>query len=149
MSYEIAKSICIRKDKTTMTCRSNNVWPAHYATATFPTNNAELLREFDSGCIQPLDSANGYKWWWVLNELDKSGLQGEERLSRFIRLLESKEPKGKYIVDTARGYVQKCTKNRWWYTSLHASAKQYNYYQACYIANKLSCYESRVEPVNG
>ena len=83
MSYVIAKSISVRKDKTTMVSRSSNVWPADYYSSTFPTNNAELLREFDSGCIQPTDSANGYKWWWILSELDKSGLQGEERLNRF------------------------------------------------------------------
>ena len=144
MSYEIAKSISVRKDKTTMTCRSSNVWPAHYATATFPTNHAELLREFDSGCIQPTDSANGYKWWWVLSELDKSGLQGEERLNRFISLLESKEPKGKYIVDTERGFVHKFTPTRWYRACIGALAKRYNYYHASYIASKLSNYKAKV-----
>lgn len=145
MSYVIAKSISVRKDKTTMVSRSSNVWPADYYSSTFPTNNAELLREFDSGCIQPTDSANGYKWWWILSELDKSGLQGEERLNRFISLLESKEPKGKYIVDTERGFVHKYTPTRWWYSAGNgALAKRYNYYHACYIASKLSNYNAKV-----
>ena len=38
MSYVIAKSISVRKDKTTMVSRSSNVWPADYYSSTFPTN---------------------------------------------------------------------------------------------------------------
>ena len=145
MSYEIAKSLSVGKKMTTMVSRSNNVWPAHYIKSTFPNNNAELLREFDSGCIQPLDSANGYKWWYIMEVLHKSGLEGEERLKRFEELIAEKEPSGKFCVKTDKGYVEKFVRSRWFRTYIADRVKQYNFYQANYIASRLSFVGANVE----
>lgn len=84
MSYEIASSITITREKIRIKSHSNNVWPRHDNTTELPLNDENLrtlLRYLDNGIIQPVPSANNYKWSGIMSELD--GIEGEERFSRF------------------------------------------------------------------
>ena len=87
MSYEIASSITITKEKIRIKSHSNNVWPRHDNTTELPLNDENLrtlLRYLDDGSIQPVPSANNYKWSGIMYELE--GIEGEERFSRFKEL---------------------------------------------------------------
>lgn len=87
MSYEIASSITITREKIKIKSHSNNVWPRHDNTTELPLNDENLrtlLRYLDNGIIQPVPSANNYKWSGIMSELD--GIEGEERFSRFKEL---------------------------------------------------------------
>lgn len=87
MSYEIASSITITREKIKIKSHSNNVWPRHDNTTELPLNDENLrtlLRYLDDGIIQPMPSANNYKWSGIMSELE--GIEGEERFSRFKEL---------------------------------------------------------------
>lgn len=87
MSYEIASSITITGEKIRIKSHSNNVWPRNDNTTELPLNDESLrtlLRYMDDGSIQPVPSANNYKWSGIILELE--GLAGEERFSRFKEL---------------------------------------------------------------
>ena len=87
MSYEIASSITITREKIRIKSHSNNVWPRHDNTTELPLNDENLrtlLRYMDNGIIQPVPSANNYKWSGIMSELN--GFEGEDRFSRFKEL---------------------------------------------------------------
>ena len=87
MSYEIASSITITGEKIKIKSHSNNVSPKHDTTTELQLNDENLrtlLRHMDDGIIQPVPSANNYKWSGIMLELE--GLEGEERFSKFKEL---------------------------------------------------------------
>lgn len=87
MSHEIASSITITREKIKIKSHSNNVWPRHDNTTELPLNDENLrtlLRYMDNGIIQPVPSANNYKWSGIMSELE--GIEGEERFLRFKEL---------------------------------------------------------------
>lgn len=87
MSYEIATSITLTKEKIRIKSHSNNVWPRHDSTTELSLNDENLrtlLRYLDDGCIQPVPSANNYKWSGIMLELE--GIEGEDRFSKFKEL---------------------------------------------------------------
>lgn len=136
MSYEIAKSITVKGSKTKIVCRSNNVFPSHYWDVELVTNYDALLRDLDSGCLQPTESANGYKWSYI--DLMLQNYEGEERKAMFIRYVNEVQPKGKYLIKTDRGFVYKITKNRVWFTYDRKLAKPFGYYEAVVKSKRLS-----------
>lgn len=87
MSYEIATSITLTKEKIRIKSHSNNVSPKYDTTTELPLNEDSLrtlLRYLDDGSVQPIPSANNYKWSGIMLELE--GIEGEERFSRFKEL---------------------------------------------------------------
>ena len=103
MSYEIATSITIVGDKIKIKSHSNNVFPKYDTTSEFPNSDEgfrALLECLDNGTIQPIPSANDYKWSGILDELD--GLEGEERFAKF-KELATQPTKGWYIIQFENG----------------------------------------------
>lgn len=103
MSYEIATSITIVGDKIKVTSHSNNVFPKYDTHWELPNTDdglRDLLRLIDEGSVQPIPSANDYKWSGIDCEI--SGLTGEERFETFKRLARQKT-KGWYIIQFENG----------------------------------------------
>ena len=142
MSYEIARSISISKDTINIECRCNNLFPAHYVRMSAPLNFKVLLTDLDNGCLQPIESANRYKWSYIDHKL--GDLKGEDRLKMFIELATAKEPKGKYVVWTDRGFLYKLTQRRVWFTFSQEHALTMGAYKAHVFANRMCGYQPKV-----
>lgn len=92
MSYEIATSITLTKEKIRIKSHSNNVFPKHDTTTELSLNDENLrtlLRHLDDGIIQPVPSANNYKWSGIMIMLELEGIEGKDRFSRFKELATS------------------------------------------------------------
>ncbi|MBQ7211105.1 MAG: hypothetical protein IJS19_00320 [Muribaculaceae bacterium] len=135
MSYLIAKSISITDQRISAIVRSNNVYPSIYSTATMSVDRDHLrflMEDIDGGSIQPIPSANRYKWAAMKVELGP--LTSEQRLNKFIELARAKEPEGKYILITPNGYyLKKNKRSADTLTPVPEQATPLNYYEAMYL----------------
>ena len=104
MSYEIASSITIVGDKIKIKSHSNNVFPKYDHTSEFPANDEgfhTLLKCLDQCTIQPVPSANDYKWSGIMDEIE--GLEGEERFAKF-KELAMQSVRDWYVVRLGNGW---------------------------------------------
>lgn len=100
MSYEIARSISRKGSNIVITSASNNVFPRKYYHSTFPFNEStlkELAKNIVDGVIQPIQSANNYRWCGIAEVLENTP---EEQWANVIleRFYPLAEAKCKYIV---------------------------------------------------
>lgn len=155
MSYEIAKSITIKNDKIVIDCASNNVFPKNWGKIEWGATRDDFrrLREYlDNGLLQPVDSANKYKWWFIDLEMGKMTFENEEaRLDYFISRAKSRS-NGKFVVyntDTGmymnRGHC--CGRMCVWPKYDINSATQFNEYQARYLQIKYRNYFNAIKQV--
>lgn len=158
MSYEIVKSLSIRKNGTVnVSCVSNNVYPKQFKTHNITANSKDVFRFLIGGIWQPHTSANGYLWAYILqaikNDLKQVGLSTLNVYSldndneTFIRYHNkfmqyynnAKGQKKKYIVEVYPNmYVHTVTNNKFHVSSNKALAKQLSYCEAMYYKNKHS-----------
>ena len=143
MSYEIAKSITLTKDKIVIVHTSNNVFPHHYYKTVWDATRENfklLLKDLDSNGIQPIPSANNYKWWFISLEMGKMSFDSEDaRLDHFIKMATERS-KGRYIVcntDTKKmlEYQSRFTR-RAYPTYDEGRATRFGQYQARYLQVK-------------
>ena len=146
MSHEIAKSITLKGDSIRIVSRSSNVWPANYTTVEVPAGLDVLYREMKEGLIQPIDSANDYKWAYIDMVLNWNEGSDEERLARFKELVNSRQPEGRYAIRTSRGYVYKVNSSRVWFS--HSLPAKYGFYEAHVKAKRLHMYDATVEKLS-
>ena len=144
MSYEIAKSISVSKGKITIVHASNNVFPRHYQKTVWDATRENfklLLRDLDNGCVQPIHSANKYKWWFIAFEMRNMSFPDEEtRLDHFIKCA-TKRNEGSYIVkhtftDVMMVYSQKYGHRHVYPTYEREQATRFNEYQARFMQTK-------------
>lgn len=103
MSYEIATSITFVGDKIKVKSHSNNVFPKYDTHWELPNNDdgiRQLLKLIDEGSVQPIPSANDYKWSGI--EIELNDLTGEERFEKF-KQLATQPTRGWYIVQFNTG----------------------------------------------
>lgn len=143
MSYTIAKSITVKNGRVTITGRCNNVWPSTYTTYETIIDTDELLRLLDDGVIQPIASANGYKWTWITQHGLK-GLTGKQRSETFARLAEER-PKGKYVLRTKDGRYLANIGHGYGLCSERDAATKMGKYQAAHVAAMYSRHEPQAE----
>lgn len=95
MSYFIAQSIQIEKNgQIWCVGDDNNVYPKHNRKYQFHGGLKELFEDIKGGNIQPVDSANEYKWRYIMSQVyDEQDEQ--KQLDLFIKLLHAKNA-GKY-----------------------------------------------------
>lgn len=145
MSYEIARSISISKTHISMCVASNNVYPKTFQTIKLERSKytlAMLLKDLDDGNVQPTDSANGYKWWYIMKCALK-GLSGDERLAKFTELATTTD-KAEYVVKSENErYFQKCGQ-RMYLTSDISNATRFNRYQAEYFSISFRRYANTI-----
>ena len=155
MSYAIAKSISISKGKITIVRASNNLFPRHYQKTMLDATRENfkwLLKHLDNGCIQPIDSANKYKWWFISLEMGKMSFTDDEaRLDHFIKCA-TKRNEGSYIVkhtlnDMLMVYKQRYGHRRVFPTYDPKEATRFNEYQARYMQIKYRNYFNAIEQV--
>ena len=101
---EVARSIKILKDgDISIDSYPKDKFPREYHKWKYDHKEGNvykwLLEQLDSYEIQPLDSADHYKWWGILKQLNDRNLKGETRLKVFKELAEEKvSDKSYYIV---------------------------------------------------
>lgn len=140
MSYEIAKSISVSKGKITIVHASNNVFPRHYQKTVWDATRENfklLLIDLDNGCVQPIRSANKYKWWFISFEMRNMSFPDEEtRLDYFIKCA-TKRNEGSYIVKHTFNDVMMVYSHRHVYpTYEREQATRFNEYQARFMQTK-------------
>lgn len=132
MSYTIAKSLSYKDGVATMSCASSNVYPKTFVNHSVKMDEATLLEYLDGMELQPNESANKYRWAYIKAML--GGIEGELRLGTFKAYLKYKEPEGRYVIKTNRGYVRSMSKGRkiHWLTYTHdiTEAKTFGYFEA-------------------
>ena len=104
MATEIARSIKILKNgDLSIDSYSKNEFPREYKKWKYDHNEGNvfkwLLEQLDSYEIQPLDSADSYKWWGIMKYLNDHNLKDNRRLEKFKELSQEKfNDKTYYIV---------------------------------------------------
>ena len=140
MSYEICNSITVVGDTIKISHRPNNIHPFSYYTTPIRAdrNGFQILLEWlDYGELNPVPSANRYKWASIMIELGE--LQGAARLNKFIELARSNEPKDKYILVNNGYYICKYKRQRVCFrTTQRERATEFSYYEAMYLLDKYS-----------
>ena len=156
MSYAIAKSISISKGKITIVRADNNVFPRHYQKTMLDATRENfkwLLKHLDNGCVQPIDSANKYKWWFISLEMGKMSFTDDEtRLDHFIKCATSRN-KGSYIVCNTETGIKMRIRPQWngrravFSTYDPKEATRFNEYQARYMQIKYRNHFNAIEQV--
>lgn len=103
MATEVARSIKILKDgDLSIESYQKNEFPREYRKWKHSHKDGNvykwLLGQFDEYMIQPLDSADNYKWWGILKYLNDRNLKGERRLLKFKELAQEKVSDKSYYV---------------------------------------------------
>jgi hypothetical protein len=130
MSYFIATKVSINKDGTIgLVGHDNNVFPSNDHQVEL-SDLKTLYEHLRNGTIQPLTSANGYKWsalQWFLEHIYGSHYTFEQ----FRQVLEHPDNKGSFIFVVARPdgdhYI-----NGKYVTSSKDIATRYTFWQALY-----------------
>jgi len=151
MSYAIAKSISISKGKITIVRASNNLFPRHYQKTILDATRENfkwLLRHLDNGCVQPIRSANKYKWWFIAFEMrNMSFTDDEARLDYFIKRA-TKRNDGSYIVKhTFNDMMMVYRHGHVFPTYEREQATRFNEYQARYMQIKYRNHFNAIEQV--
>jgi len=100
---EVARSIKILKNgDISIDSYDKNVFPKEYKKTKIENRNRnalyKLLQRLDDFSLQPLDSADNYKWWGILKTLNDAKLKDEQRLERFKQLAVEDCTNKEYIV---------------------------------------------------
>lgn len=100
---EVARSIKILKNgDISIDSYDKNVFPKEYKKTKIENRNRnalyKLLQRLDDFSLQPLDSADNYKWWGILKTLNDAKLKDEQRLERFKELAVEDCTNKEYIV---------------------------------------------------
>ena len=101
---EVARSIKILKNgDVSIDSYPKNEFPREYKKWKYDHKEGNvykwLLKQLDNFEIQPLDSADNYKWWGIMNYLNTQNLKNEKRLDAFKKLVNEKvSDKTYYIV---------------------------------------------------
>lgn len=101
---EVARSIKILKNgDVSIDSYPKNEFPREYKKWKYDHKEGNvykwLLKQLDDFEIQPLDSADNYKWWGIMNYLNTQNLKNEKRLDAFKKLVNEKvSDKSYYIV---------------------------------------------------
>lgn len=104
MATEIARSIKILKSgEISIDSYPKNEFPREYRKWKFKDKKEDgfkwLLEQLDSHSIQPLDSADSYKWWGILRILNDQKLKGNKRIETFKELaMERVSDKSYYVI---------------------------------------------------
>ena len=104
METEVARSIKILKNgDLSIDSYKKNVFPKEYNKWTYDHKKGNvfkwLLNQLDEHTIMPLDSADYYKWWGIMDYLNNHKLSGEKRLEKFKELAqETVSDKSYYVV---------------------------------------------------
>ena len=153
MSYEIARSIAKKGNTINISSASNNVFPRTYYHSSFPLNEStlkQLARYFVDGVIQPIPSANNYRWCGISDILEKTP---EDKWAEVIleRLTPSPEKKGKYYVGVlpigATNGIEKyiVKRGKTFMATLNVKdATPMPYYQAVWFVEKNKHYSPRM-----
>lgn len=104
METEVTRSIKILKNgDLSIDSYKKNVFPKEYNKWTYDHKKGNifkwLLKQLDEHTIMPLDSADYYKWWGIMDYLNNHKLSGEKRLEKFKELAqETVSDKSYYVV---------------------------------------------------
>lgn len=103
MATEVARSIKILKDgDVSIDSYPKNEFPREYKKWKYDHKKGNvyewLLKQLDSYELQPLDSADNYKWWGIMKFLNDRNLKGERRLEKFKELVDEKTSDKIYYV---------------------------------------------------
>jgi hypothetical protein len=104
MATQIARSIKIlKKGDISIDGYEQNTFPKEYKKTKISNTNGKalekLLAMFDDYSLQPLDSADNYKWWGILKTLNDLNLKDGKRLERFTELANEDCSVKEYIVE--------------------------------------------------
>lgn len=104
MITEIARSIKIlKKGDISIDSYEKNTFPKEYKKHKIDNKDGKalerLLQRFDDHTLEPLDSADNYKWWGILRTLNDLGLKDNKRLERFKELVAEDCTTKDYIVE--------------------------------------------------
>lgn len=157
MGYEIAKSITVTRGKIIIVHASNNVFPHYYQKTEWDATRENfklLLKDLDSNSVQPIPSANNYKWWFISLEMGKMSFDNEEaRLDHFIKMATSRN-KGRYIVlntetNCMLKYEKRYMRGKAAYpTYKQEDASRFNECQARYLQIKYRNHFNAIEQVS-
>jgi len=104
MSHFVAKSIKIKPNGEIFCIGDdNNVFPKYNREHKFNGGLRELFDDLVGGNIQPIESANNYKWSYVMSV--SKGETLDERFSKFLNALNVKDSK-KYILTNGEEVVK-------------------------------------------
>ena len=103
METEVARTIKILKNgDLSIDSYPKNKFPREYHKWKYDHKEGNvfkwLLKQLDDYSIQPLDSADNYKWWGIMKYLNDSKLKGEKRLEVFKELAQEKVSDKSYYV---------------------------------------------------
>lgn len=103
MATEIARSIrVLKKGDITIDSYDKNVFPKEYRKSKIENKDGKaletLLQRLDDCSLQPLDSADNYKWWGIMRILNELKLKDTKRLERFKELATEDCTTKEYIV---------------------------------------------------
>lgn len=100
---EVARSIRIlKKGDITIDSYDKSVFPKEYKKTKIENKDGKaletLLHKLDDCSLQPLDSADNYKWWGIMKTLNELKLSETKRLERFKALVNEDCVTKEYIV---------------------------------------------------
>ena len=103
MATEVARSIKILKNgDLSIDSYQKDKFPREYNKWKYDHKEGNvykwLLNQLDSHEIQPLDSADNYKWWGILKQLNDRNLKGETRLKVFKELANERVSDKSYYI---------------------------------------------------
>ena len=144
MSHFKATSIKI-KSNGEISCigDDNNVFPKHNRECEFNGGLKELFEDLVNGNIQPIDSANGYKWAYAM--LVAKGETFEERFEIFKKAISHKNHK-KYVLKSYVGFVKQ-RGHTFHLSPVKHEATVFNFFKAIFLQKRYKDYLFELEEI--
>lgn len=144
MSHFVAKSIKIKPNGEIFCIGDdNNVFPKHNRECKFNGGLRELFDDLMGGNIQPIESANNYKWNYILSV--SKGDDMIERFNKFKEAVNLKDTK-KYILSNYNGFVKQ-NGGTYHATTQKENATQFNFFKANMLIKRFRSYDFNMEVI--
>lgn len=145
MSHFVAKSIKIKPNGEIFCIGDdNNVFPRYNKECKFNGGLRELFDDLIGGNIQPIESANNYKWNYVLSV--SKGETTEERFNNFLNALNVKDNK-KYILTSGGINFVKQRGGTYHTTEQKTDASVFNFFKANMLVKRFKTYNFEMEVI--
>ena len=145
MSHFVAKSIKIKPNGEIFCIGDdNNVFPKYNKEYKFNGGLRELFDDLIGGNIQPIESANNYKWTYLMGI--SKGETMDECFNKFKEVLNVKDTK-KYILTSGGVNYVKQRGGTYHTTQQKADASVFNFFKANMLLNRFNKYNFEMEVI--